>query len=80
VLEVSDTTLAKDRIIKARLYGQAGVIQYCILNVNARELEDYSDPDENGYRTKHTYKAGESFSLVAFPDVKIAVSELLPPE
>ncbi|MGA9772174.1 MAG: Uma2 family endonuclease [Blastocatellia bacterium] len=80
VLEISDTTLAKDRIIKARLYSQAGVIQYCILNLNARELEDYRDPDESGYRTKHTYKADESFSLVAFPDLSIAVGELLPPE
>ena len=80
VLEVSDTTLAKDRIIKARLYGQAGVIQYGVLNVNARELEDYRDPDESGYRTKHTYKAGESFTLVAFPEISIAVSDLLPPE
>src|ERR1044071_3770543 len=80
VLEVSDSTLAKDRIIKARLYGQAGVIQYGVLNVNARELEDYRDPDESGYRTKHTYKAGESFTLVAFPEISIAVSDLLPPE
>jgi len=79
-LEVADTTLAKDRLIKARLYGQAGLIQYCILNVNARELEDYRDPDESGYRTKHTYKSDESFSLVAFPEISIAVGELLPPE
>ena len=80
VLEVSDTTLAIDRTVKARLYGQAGLIQYCVLNVNARELEDYRDPDENGYRTKHTYKDGESFTLVAFPEISIAVSDLLPPE
>ena len=80
LLEIADTTLAKDRLIKARLYAQAGVIQYCILNLNARELEDYRDPDESGYRTKHTYKSGESFTLVAFPETGIAVSELLPPE
>ena len=80
LLEIADTTLAKDRLIKARLYAQAGIIQYCILNLNARELEDYRDPDEQGYRTKHTYKSGESFTLVAFPETGIAVSELLPPE
>lgn len=80
VLEIADTTLAQDRLIKARLYAQAGVIQYSILNVNARELEDYRDPDESGYRTKHTYRADDSFTLVAFPDVRITVNELLPPE
>jgi hypothetical protein len=50
------------------------------LNVNARELEDYRDPDESGYRTKRTYKSGESFALIAFPETSVAVSELLPPE
>jgi Uma2 family endonuclease len=80
VMEIADTTLAKDRTIKARVYAQAGIIQYGILNVNARELEDYRDPDASGYRTKHTYRADESFTLVAFPEVHITVSELLPPE
>ena len=80
VLEIADTTLAKDRTIKAQLYAQAGLIQYGILNVNTRELEDYRDPDADGYRTKHTYRADESFTLVAFPEVRITISELLPPE
>jgi len=80
VLEVADTTLAKDRKVKAQLYAEAGLVQYGILNVNARELEDYRDPDADGYRTKQTYRADESFTLVAFPEVRITVSELLPPE
>lgn len=79
VLEIADTTLAKDRMVKAKLYAEAGLIQYGILNVNARELEDYRDPDADGYRTKHTYRADESFTLVAFPEVCITVGELLPP-
>jgi len=80
ILEVADTTLAKDRNVKAQLYAQAGIIQYGILNVNARELEDYREPDASGYRTKHTYRADESFTLVTFPAVRIIISELLPPE
>ena len=80
VLEISDTTLAKDRNIKAALYAQAGIPQYGILNVNTRELEDYRDPDADGYRTKHTCRADESFALVAFPEVRITVGELLPPQ
>ena len=43
-------------------------------------LEDYRDPDANGYRTKHTYRADESFALVAFPALQVAVGELLPPQ
>ena len=36
--------------------------------------------DADGYRTKHTYRADEGFALVAFPEVRITVGELLPPE
>ncbi|MGA9997089.1 MAG: Uma2 family endonuclease [Pyrinomonadaceae bacterium] len=80
VLEVADTTLYSDRRTKALIYARAGIQQYCILNLKARELEDYRDPSSEGYRSKQTYKAEQSFSLVAFPEVVIAVGELLPPE
>jgi Uma2 family endonuclease len=72
--------VAYDRLVKAKLYAQAGIVQYGILNLNTRELEDYRDPDAEGYRSKHTYRADESFTLAAFPDVRVTVSELLPPE
>jgi Uma2 family endonuclease len=60
------------------LYGAAGIIQYCIINLQANELEDYRDPGPEGYRSKQTYKAGQNFSLVAFPETVIGISELLP--
>jgi Uma2 family endonuclease len=64
--------------LKLALYARAGIPQYLILNLNADEIEDYRDPDENGYRSKQTYRAGQSFNLVAFPDITVAVAELLP--
>jgi Uma2 family endonuclease len=63
-----------------RRMGEVGIVQYGILNVNTRELEGYRDPDADGYRTKHTCRADESFALVAFPDLRITVGELLPPQ
>lgn len=80
LLEASLTTLKHDRNIKSRHYAAAGVQQYLILNLRTRELEDYREPGTEGYRTKHTYSAAETFNLVAFPDVQIKVNELLPPE
>lgn len=80
ILEVADSTLYSDRRTKALLYAKAGIQQYCILNVKARELEDYREPGDEGYRSKQTFKAEQSFNLVAFPEVAIGVGELLPPE
>ena len=79
ILEVADSTLRLDRQKKSRLYARAGIGQYLILNLKARGLEDYRQPSADGYRSKQTYSAGQSFNLVAFPEVTISVDELLPP-
>lgn len=79
ILEVADTTLRTDRQKKGDLYAHAGIGQYLILNLKARELEDYREPGANGYRSKQTYSAWQSFNLVAFPEVAISVDELPPP-
>jgi Uma2 family endonuclease len=78
VLEVSDTTLRLDRVRKSRVYAEAGIPQYCILNLKARELEDQRQPSPNGYRSKRVYTEDESFTLAAFPDILLKVRDLLP--
>lgn len=79
VMEVSYSTLAFDRARKSRIYAEAGIQQYCLLNVRNRELEDYRQPSKDGYRSKQTYTASEAFTLAAFPDLSIKVADLLPP-
>ena len=78
VVEVSDTTLAKDRR-KAFNYARAGIVQYLLFNLNADEIEDYREPAADGYRFKQTHDRTASFNLVAFPEVEIRVADLLPP-
>ncbi len=79
ILEIAESSLAYDREVKGRLYARNGIIQYCLLNLNDRELEDYRQPGRDGYRSKQTYAENQSFNLAAFPDISIRVSELLPP-
>jgi len=78
VVEVAETSFARDRNRKALLYAQAGIIQYCILNLRDHEVEDYREPGPSGYRRKQTYTADQSFNLVAFPEIQISIAELLP--
>jgi Uma2 family endonuclease len=79
VLEIAESKIARDRE-KALNYGRNGVIQYLILNLNTREVEDYREPGKDGYKQKRTYKASEKFTLAAFSDFEFEVKELLPPE
>lgn len=79
VMEIADSSIDTDRK-KAGKYARNGIPQYLILNLNTNEIEDYREPSADGYRFKKTYTENESFNLVAFPDVEIKVSDLLPPK
>jgi len=79
VLEIAESSLAYDREVKCPLFAQNDIIQFCLLNLHNRELEDYREPEPGGYRTKQTYGENESFNLVAFPKVSVKVKDLLPP-
>lgn len=79
ILEIADTTIVQDRK-KAQFYGDNGIGQYLILNLQTNEIEEYIEPSAEGYRRKHTYTVDESFCLAAFPEFEIKVCELLPPD
>ncbi len=79
VVEIGDSSLSYDRDVKCPLFARNGIIQFCLLNPQTRELEDYRDPRPEGYRSKKTYTEGETFNLVAFPKLSIQVKDLLPP-
>lgn len=80
ILEVSDSTLSYDRNAKGEAYARAGIRQYLVLNVQEKTLEDYRQPSVDGFQSKQTYRAGQTFDLVAFPEISLKVSGFLPVE
>lgn len=80
ILEVSDSTLGYDRNTKGEAYSRAGIQQYLVLNVQEKTIEDYREPSADGFQAKQTYRIGQEFNLVAFPEVMIDVSDFFPNE
>jgi Uma2 family endonuclease len=78
VVEVSDTSLAYARGRKARVYAQAGIADYWIVNLVEVVLEVHRDPGADGYRTIVKLRAGETVSPLAAASSTVAVSDLLP--
>lgn len=78
VVEVSDTTLRLDQTTKAQLYAQAGIIEYWIINLKARQLEVRRDPGAKGYSETTTLKADGEVSPLSSPESKIKIADLLP--
>jgi len=44
IIEVSDTTLQRDRTVKKRIYARAGISTYWIVNLVEEQVEVYSQP------------------------------------
>ena len=78
VVEVSDDSLRRDRLIKQRLYARHGIPEYWILALPDACLEVYRDPAASGYRTVLMRRAGETIAPLAKPSAAIAVGDLLP--
>ena len=76
IIEVSRSSVRKDRLVKAPLYAASRVDEYWMVNVNDRCIEVFRDSDGSRYRSERSFGMGESVSLAAFPDVSIAVTAL----
>ncbi len=81
-VEVADTSLARDRTTKLRIYATAGIPQYVVINLPDRRVELYEDPDrERGvYRDRRELTAEATLPLL-LPDgrrFEVAAADLLP--
>ncbi len=67
LIEVSDSSLQKDREWKAMIYARDGIGEYWILNLQANQLEVYRDPEDARYTTTFVLKSGQLATCLAFP-------------
>lgn len=84
-VEIADSSLSFDRRRKGSLYARAGIEDYWIVNLVNRVLEVYRDPGPDlsayygwRYRSVTTLAPPAVVSPLAFPSIRIAVSDLLP--
>ena len=77
VIEVADSTLSYERHIKVPLYARAGIPEVWVVDLVARRVEVYRSPSPEGYRDIRIANPGDRLTPVAFPDVSLAVEEML---
>ena len=76
IIEISDSSLDKDRSLKLPIYAREGIPEVWIANVNTvnvstAQLEVYSEPVRGEYRSRRIYDAGQAVAPLAFSDVPI---------
>jgi hypothetical protein len=80
VFEVAVSSLLQDRLTKGPIYAKNGVPQYVLLNLRDGCIENHTRPNvqRGRYAVCTILRRGETFRLVDFPDVVLAVDDLLP--
>jgi Uma2 family endonuclease len=73
-VEVADTTVRFDRLVKARLYARAGIAEFWLLLAMDGAVEVYRGPGADGYASVTLLGPSQTVSPLAFPDVGFAVA------
>ena len=74
-VEVADTTVRFDRLVKARLYARAGIAEFWLLLTVDGTVEVYRAPGSEGYTSVTQRGPGQTVSSIAFPDVDFTVTD-----
>jgi Uma2 family endonuclease len=80
VIEVADTTLAKDCGSKARAYAGAGIADYWVLDVNDRRLHVFREASQTGYQSEVVLGEDATVEPLSFPSLSLPVNQMLPPK
>lgn len=76
LVEYAHTSLSKDLDEKKRLYADAGIPEYWVVNLRDRSMLVFRQPVNGTYRFEQTLSQGEITPL-AFPDTVVSVDKLL---
>lgn len=76
VIEVAESSLAYDRSTKRRLYAEAGIPEYWVVDCAAETIEIHRDPAAGAYRDVRVVAGTATLSPQAFPDVELTTTEI----
>jgi Uma2 family endonuclease len=76
IVEVAETSLDYDHA-KLRIYATGGIREVWIVDLRGDRVEVYRDAHEGRYRDVRMAQRGESIACVAFPDIALAVDDVL---
>ncbi|MEO1432730.1 MAG: Uma2 family endonuclease [Cyanobacteria bacterium J06633_8] len=76
VIEYSNTSLEKDLEKKSKIYAEAGIKEYWVINLKKMHLVVFRDPVDGDYSTKFTLTCGE-IQPIAFDDISVLVERII---
>jgi Uma2 family endonuclease len=77
IVEVADSSLARDRGVKLRLYARTGVPEVWLVDLQHQVVEVHREPRRGSYRLVSTLRPGQPIAPLAFPDRELDLAEFL---
>ena len=76
VIEVADSSRNYDRGAKAKLYAEAGIADYWVVNLRDSSIEVFRDPQDGLYQSHEVFDRGHTVRSLRFPKLKLSVTKL----
>ncbi|EAZ89801.1 Uma2 family endonuclease [Crocosphaera chwakensis] len=76
LIEYANSSLDKDLNVKTKIYAEAGIKEYWVVNLKKRQLIIFREPQETEYTSKSTVSTGVIYPL-AFPHLAVEVNAII---
>lgn len=76
LIEVSGSSLRKDRTIKTEIYAEAGVPEYWIVNTKTNTIDVLRQPSKTGYKSVVRKAIGSTIRPLKVPGVSIRLADV----
>ncbi|MEM6868964.1 MAG: Uma2 family endonuclease, partial [Cyanobacteria bacterium P01_C01_bin.121] len=76
LVEYADASLRKDMEVKRKLYGEAGIVEYWVVDLKRMELVVFAGLEQGGYGRRQVWTAGQVMPI-AFPEMNFAVDRFI---
>jgi Uma2 family endonuclease len=77
VVEVADSSVGFDRMVKSRIYADHGIPAYWLVDLNLDAVVVHGEPAAGAYRARRTARRGQLLSVQAVPGLEFLVEEIL---
>lgn len=76
LVEIAESSLRKDRLVKAEIYAEARAAEYWIVDLATKSVFVHTDPYRGAYRSIVQLRSRDCLRPVMLPEISIRVGEL----
>ncbi len=77
LVEVSDSSLRYDRVVKLPLYARAGIAEVWVVDLRRRAVHAFRVPSGDGFAQDSLHHAGDTLNLAAAAGIVVTVNDLI---